>query len=470
MKITNTLMQKTKIIATMGPTFEDEEIIRKLFLAGVNIVRLNISHNDFSEHQNRLALVKKVRKELDLPISILVDTKGPEIRIGEILNDRMPVKINDILQISTEKTPSIGKNGKFWVSYYDMAKTLDINSRVLVDDGKLSLIVKEINVKKHLITLQAENNHYIATNKSINIPGAVLTLPFLSEYDQKYLHWAVKNGVDYVAASFVRDESDLIELRNLLNKFGGKTIKIMAKIEALKALENLNRIILYSDAIMLARGDLGVEIPFYEVPFYEKLIINKCRAWGKPIVIATQMLDSMIDNPRPTRAEVTDIYYAAISGADSTMLSGETAKGFFPVEAVQVMGRINLEAESNFNYLQAFEEAYSYVSSTNSESAYLIAKAALNLDSEYILVFSTQGRIVAALSRFRTKAKIIALLADEQQVTKFGVNYAVYAKYYPKQSDYNDEKKVRKIARDLGINIGKKVIVGNSKNYYTLRI
>ncbi len=469
MKLTNTLLKKSKIISTMGPTFESEEMIREMLQRGVNVVRLNTSHGDFEEHGNRIINVKKVREELDLPISILLDTKGPEIRVHGIENKKMTVTKGDNLVIKYKEEVE-GKDGVFSVTYEDLGNTVKEGQLIMIDDGKLTLKVTSINEEAGEVNAVAENNHYIGTKKAVNVPGADLTLPFIASHDEGFIKWGVEQGIDYVAASFVRDAKDVQELRTLLDENGGKDVLIMSKIEALKAIENLNEIIAASDAIMLARGDLGVEIPYWEVPFYEKLIIDKCRAWGKPIVVATQMLDSMMDNPRPTRAEVTDVYYAVISGTDATMLSGESASGDFPKESVETMARINQEAEGNFNYLRAFESAYAFVESSNAESAYEVAKKALTSDAKYILAFSTQGRLVKALSRFRPNAIILGLLGQKDLVNKFGAHYGVYAQYQEDQSAYNDDAKIMEIAKAAGITEGTKVVVANAKEFRTVRI
>lgn len=469
MKLENTLMKKTKIISTMGPTFETEEMVREMFKRGVNVVRLNASHGDYEEHGKRIETVKKIRKELNLPISILLDTKGPEIRVHTIDNKKMVVKAGDELTIKYDEE-IVGKDGKFSVTYDNLGNTVKENQVIMIDDGKLTLRVKKIYLKKGEIKVIAENNHYIGTKKAVNVPGADLTLPFISEYDKNFIKWGIKQGIDYVAASFVRDVNDLKDLRKLLNDNDGSDVLIMSKIEALKAIENLNEIISNSDAIMLARGDLGVEIPYFEVPFYEKLIIDKCRAWGKPIVIATQMLDSMIENPRATRAEVTDVYFAAISGTDATMLSGESASGNFPKEAVETMAKINQEAEKNFDYLRAFESAYAFVESSNAESAYLVAKKSLTTNIKYILAFSEKGRLIKALSRFRPNAIIIALVKDEKLINKFGANYGVYAKYLNDHSIFSDDEKIIEIAKKIGIKNSEKIIVANKSIFRTVRI
>ncbi len=469
MKLNNTLVKKTKIISTMGPTFESKEMIKDMLQRGVNVVRLNTSHGDFEEHGARIANVKEVRKEMDLPVSILLDTKGPEIRVHGIENKKMTVTLGDELTIKYKEEVE-GKDGVFSVTYEDLGKTVEAGQLIMIDDGKLTLKVISVNEEAGEVKVLAENNHYIGTKKAVNVPGADLTLPFIAEHDSNFIKWGVTQGIDYVAASFVRDANDLKELRTLLDENGGSEVMIMSKIEALKAIENLNEIIAHSDAIMLARGDLGVEIPYWEVPFYEKLIIDKCRAWGKPVVVATQMLDSMMDNPRPTRAEVTDVYFAAISGSDATMLSGESASGDFPREAVETMAQINMEAENNFNYLRAFESAYAFVESSNAESAYKVAKKALTTDAKYIFAFSEKGRLVKALSRFRPNAIILGLIADETAINKFGAHFGVYAQHQADISVYSDDAKVIEIAKAAGAKDGEKIVVANKSEFRTIRI
>ncbi|NQX83147.1 MAG: pyruvate kinase [Mycoplasmataceae bacterium] len=469
MKLQNTLIKKIKIVSTMGPTFEEENMIQEMFLKGVNVVRLNTSHGDYEEHGMRIERVKKIRKKMDLPISILLDTKGPEIRVHSIKNKKMIVKQNQELIIKYKEEIK-GENGVFSVTYKDLGSSVKLGQLIMVDDGKLTLKVSSINEKKGEVKVISQNNHYIGTKKAVNVPGADLTLPFIAKHDENFIKWGIKQGIDFVAASFVSHGKNLDELRKLLDDNGGKEVMIMSKIESLKAIENLNEIIIKSDSIMLARGDLGVEIPYFEVPFYEKLIIDKCRAWGKPIVIATQMLDSMMDNPRPTRAEVTDVYFASISGTDATMLSGESASGNFPKESVETMCKINSEAEKNFNYLRAFESAYAFVESRNAESAYLVAKKALTSDVKYILAFSEKGRLVKALSRFRPNAIIIGLIKDKKEINKFGVHYGVYAHHQVEHSIFNNDISVISLAKKLGLTKGQKFVVTNKKEFRTLRV
>lgn len=468
MKLFDTL-NKTKLTSTMGPTFEKEETIKKMLLAGVTTVRLNTSHGDFDEHGERIRLVKKVRKELDLPISIMLDTKGPEIRVHEIENKKMEVKRGVTLKIHSKKE-ILGKDNAFSVTYTKLAQSVKKGSKIMIDDGKLELEVKSISVPTGVVTVTALNNHFVGTKKAVNIPGADLDLPFLGKRDKEFIKWGIKKDINVVAASFVRNEEDVIELRKFLDANGGQKVMINSKIEALKAIENLNGIIRESDSIMIARGDLGVEIPYYKVPFYTQLLVSKARAWGKQVIIATQMLDSMMDNPSPTRAEVTDVYYSTMIGADSTMLSGESASGDFPLEAVKTMNRINKEAESNFNYVDAYNMALAVTPSENAEAAFQIAKEVLSNDIKYILAFSEKGRLLNALSSFRASVPIFGLLKDSKKLYDFGMTYGVYAQHHASQKDFNDDAKVIKIAKEIGIKKGTKIIIAKKDSFRTLRI
>lgn len=449
MNIKNQVIKKSKIVATCGPSFESEESIRELVKLGVNVVRLNISHGDFEEHGNRIKIVKKLRKELNVPISILLDTKGPEIRIHKFKEGMIKVKMKQKLFIHT-KEEILGDESNFSISYRDLPKIISKGTSILCDDGKLELEVVEI-YPTGVIEVVSKNNHHISNNKGINVPGVKLTLPFIAKRDKEFIEWGIKMGINYIAASFVNDSGDVKEIKKIIEKNNGTNVKIMSKIESLQAVNNLNGIFKYSDAIMLARGDLGVEIPFYEVPFYEKLIINKCRVFGLPIVIATQMLDSMTNNPRPTRAEVTDIYFAISSGADATMLSGETANGSFPRDSVFSMKEIQIEAERNFNYMLAYEEAYASTPSYNAETAYIVSKLCITENIDYIIAFSKKGRLVKALSRFRTKKPIIAMIQDKELLNNFGVDYGVYATPIKSIDNYYDEKKMIKHLKELNI-------------------
>jgi pyruvate kinase len=331
-----------------------EEIIR----AGVNTVRLNFSHGSYEEHQIRINIVREVAKKVSRNISIMLDTKGPEIRLGHIIDGPQPVKKDSEVVIYTKKQID-GDGTKFFVTdstgTYNMAKDVKKDGLILVDDGKLQLKIININVEEGIITTKALNNHTVNDKKRINLPNTEYSMPFMSEKDKQDLLFGIKNKVDYIAASFVNSKENVMEMRKFLDDNGGSQIQIVSKIESTHAIRNIDEILDTTNGVMVARGDLGLEIPFYDVPYWEKYIIRKSRLIGKPVIVATQMLDSLERNIQPTRAEVTDVYFAVDRGADATMLSGESAQGQFPVQAVYTMRQINKKSELLFDYHRAIE-------------------------------------------------------------------------------------------------------------------
>lgn len=447
--------KKTKIIATIGPRSEKEEVMRELIKNGVNVIRLNMSHGDFEEQAARVRTARKLEKELGIPVSVLLDTKGPEIRIHKFENKSEKVNMGEKLEIHCFEEILGTKEGnliKFSNTYTDMPNQVKAGDKILIDDGKLGVDVDKVDTKTGIVYGTATNNHKVSNNKAINIPGVRLTLPFISEYDKAAIEWGISMDIDYIAASFVSSGDDIREIRDILKKNNKEEIQIMPKIESLWSLTHLNDILEASDAVMIARGDLGVEIPFEEVPYWQKLIVNKAKFFGKPIVIATHMLDSMEDNPRPTRAEVTDVYYAASLGVDATMLSGESAAGDFPVEAVNTMSRIVTEAAKNFDYITNKEQAYAYVSTNAAEAAHAVIENSLNRRSDLIIAVSEKGRMIRALSQYRAKAPIIGIVKDEKIFRKFGASYGVYntlvdAKKW--ENAYDDEKFLTELATDI---------------------
>lgn len=335
-------MIKTKIICTIGPSSESREVLTKLINSGMNISRHNFSHGTYEENGKKINLVKELRKELDKPVGILLDTKGPEVRTGKFIGDKVTlVEGSDYIVSCGEDI--VGDNTMCSVSYKGLYEDVKIGDLILIADGLIALEVKAINGNQ--INTVVKNTGTIGNFKNVNVPGVVTKLPAVGEKDLKDLKFGVEMGVDIVAASFVRTAEDVLEVRRVLNENGGSYIKIFSKIENHEGVHNINDIIEASDGIMVARGDLGVEVPLEEVPFIQKMIIKKCNNVGKPVITATQMLESMNNNPRPTRAEVSDVANAVIDGTNAVMLSGETASGKYPVEAVSIMKRIVKKAE-----------------------------------------------------------------------------------------------------------------------------
>lgn len=341
-------MRKTKIICTMGPATMDQEVLKKLCLGGMNVARMNFSHGDHDSHLAQLNLLQEIREELGLPIGTMCDTKGPEIRTGCFQGGAAQLEAGQTFTLYGQKC--IGDQNGCCTTYQNLAGVVEPGVRICIDDGLIELIVKEISGQDVVCTVA--NGGEVRDKKGINLPGTPVDLPFLSPKDRSDILFAVENGFDFIAASFTRSAQDIMDIRSLLDRVGAGSMEIIAKIENQQGIDNIDEIIAAADGIMVARGDLGVEVPSYQVPMLQKEIIERCRKAGKNVIVATQMLDSMIRNPRPTRAEVADVANAIYDGTDAIMLSGETAAGKYPIEAVTMMGEI---AEQTERYLK-FED------------------------------------------------------------------------------------------------------------------
>ncbi|VEU70129.1 pyruvate kinase [Mycoplasmopsis glycophila] len=429
MKITD---KRTKLVATIGPSSDNYDMLKALVENGVTCIRANFSHGSHEEQGNKFNLGKRVSQELKIPVSLLLDTKGPEIRVGKMKDGAQVVNAGSEVLIHTtaEAFQNLeGTSTEISVAY-DMAQDLVVGNQVLLDDGKLSTVVTEVG--KGYVKVRAENTHKLKTNKRINLPGVDFTLPFLAEKDIEDVKFGIKEGINYVAASFVNSARNVKELRKLLDDNGGKHVQIISKIESHLGCLNIEEIIEASDGIMVARGDLGLEIPYYDVPYYQKKMIRKCREAGKPVIVATQMLDSMENSPHPTRAEVTDVYYAVELGADSTMLSGESANGNFPLESVKTMTAISKRAEKEFysrNYYPIqLEKVWenSNQSDKRTKIAYEIARKAIDGEYKYVVVLSRTGELLKQVAKFRPNTTIIGVVNDPKMVKGFGIYSSVF--------------------------------------------
>lgn len=340
-------MRKTKIVCTIGPATDDENIMRELMLAGMNVARFNFSHGDYETHEKRLRQIEKLRKELDLPVATLLDTKGPEIRLGKFVDDK-PVEIHDGDQyiLTTEDVLCDAERGS--VSFKKLPRDVSIGTRILINDGVIELLAEKVSNTD--IVCRVIHGGTLSNNKGINVPGVKLSMPYLSERDMDDLEFGAKMGFDFIAASFVRSAADINYLRKFTQSLGWFDVRIIAKIENTDGVENIDEILEAADGIMVARGDMGVEIPFEQIPAIQKELIHKGYNAGKQVVTATQMLESMITNPRPTRAEITDVANAIYDGTSAIMLSGETAAGAYPVETVKTMALIAETTENNIDY------------------------------------------------------------------------------------------------------------------------
>ena len=402
-------MKKTKIVCTIGPKTESKEVLKQLLEAGMNVMRLNFSHGDYEEHGRRISNLREVISETGMRAAILLDTKGPEIRTIKLEggNDVSLVAGQDFT-FTTDKTV-IGDNKIVAVTYEGFPSDLKAGDTVLVDDGLIAMEVKEVTDKE--VRCVVKNNGDLGENKGINLPGVSVNLPALAEKDINDLKFGCEQGIDFVAASFIRKADDVLAVRKVLDENGGESIKIISKIENQEGLNNFDEILEVTDGVMVARGDLGVEIPVEEVPFAQKMMIEKCNAAGKPVITATQMLDSMIKNPRPTRAEANDVANAIIDGTDAVMLSGETAKGKYPVEAVKVMARIAEKTDPLIYTNVDFEtEDEQTITEAVAKGTVDVAEA---LEAKLIVVGTGTGRAAKSLRKYFPTARILALTNSE---------------------------------------------------------
>lgn len=402
-------MKKTKIVCTIGPKTESKETLHKMLNAGMNVMRLNFSHGDHKEHGQRIKNLREVLKETGEKSAILLDTKGPEIRTIKLENGKdVPLVKGQTFIFTTDQT-IVGNDKRVAVTYPGFSKDLKPGNRVLVDDGLIAMQVNEVKGKEVICTVL--NNGSLGENKGINLPGVSIKLPALAEKDKQDLIFGCEQGVDFVAASFIRKRSDVDEIRAYLKAHGGENIQIISKIENQEGLDNFDEILSASDGIMVARGDLGVEIPVEEVIFAQKMMIEKCNEVAKPVITATQMLDSMIKNPRPTRAEAGDVANAILDGTDAVMLSGESAKGKYPVEALSVMATICERTDAVMAPLDILspEEKLRITASV----CYGAAEIANHLHAKVIIVATRSGKSAREIRQYFPTAPIIALTSDQ---------------------------------------------------------
>lgn len=425
--------KRTKIVATIGPSSQNYELLKEMVKNGVSVIRANASHGTLAEHLEKFRLTQRVSEDLNIQVSIMLDTKGAEVRVGNMQDGGRKIGAGTILKIKTDSWSFqnlLGDENCISLSFA-VEKDLKIGDKILLDDGKLTTVVEKISLENQEISVRAINTHFLKSNKRVNLPGVPLSLPFLSEKDRKDIEFGVKNGVDYIAASFVNSAKDIHELRQLLAEHQGEHIQIIAKIESVMGTKNIDEIIQAADGVMIARGDLGLEIPFQDVPYFQKIIIRKCRAAGKPVIIATQMLDTMEHSPQPTRAEVTDVYYATELGADATMLSGESAQGKFPLEAVQTMSIISQRAELEFykKYFYGHNLEHIWKSSAQDERdkiAYQTALKTADGSFRYAIVLSDSAQLLRRIAQYRPNTLIIGIVNNPKIIGSFGVTSSVF--------------------------------------------
>ena len=428
-------MKKTKIVCTMGPNTDNREIMKELALNGMDVARFNFSHGDHAEHRHRLEILESVREELGIPIASLLDTKGPEIRTGKLKDGKkVTLKEGDLYTLTTEEI--VGDETRGYINYAGLAEDVKPGDRILIDDGLIELHVREVNGTD--IVCRIENGGELGEKKGVNVPGVRVKLPALTDKDKEDIRFGVDAGFDFVAASFVRNADAIREIREILDE-KGSTMQIIAKIENEEGIENIDSIIEASDGIMVARGDMGVEIPAEKVPHIQKMIIRKCNLACKVVITATQMLDSMIRNPRPTRAEVSDVANAVYEGTDAVMLSGETAMGSYPIEAVRMMSQIAEESEKYLDYMfyQRRKVSAENLRNISNTVCYSSVATASDLEAPVIVAPSVSGFTTRMLSKWRPKALIAGLSPSMTAVRQMQLYWGVKP-FHAKRAESTD--------------------------------
>lgn len=414
-------MRKTKIICTIGPASQNEEILTEMCFAGMNVARLNFSHGSYEEQQEKIDLVKMVRKKLNRPVAIMLDTKGPEYRIKTFENHKIILNDGDTFTFTVDEVE--GNQERVSVSYKNLIKELNVGDRILVNNG---LLIFEVTaLEKNDAVCKVIVGGEMSDRKSMNFPNHVMKADYLSEQDKSDLLFGIKNDVDFVAASFVSTKDDMLAIRKFLDENGGSEIDIIAKIENRSGVDHIEEICEVADGIMVARGDLGVEIPFVEVPAIQKYLIRKCRILGKRVITATEMLESMIHNPRPTRAEISDVANAVYDGTSAIMLSGESAMGKYPVDAVRNMAEIAEYTEQNIDYIKRFRTQEYEIKNNTDAVSHATCAMAIDTKARGIVISSLSGTTVRMVSRFRCPVDIVGMTVSEKAFQKLSLSWGV---------------------------------------------
>lgn len=445
-------LRKTKIVGTIGPASQSEEMLTKLISAGLNVTRINFSHGGYEENGEKIETIKKVREKLNKPVALLLDTKGPEIRTGVLETGNEKVVIEEGQTFTFVNEDIIGNNERTSVSYKQLYKDVTVGGTLLVDDGALEFEILEIKDKD--IICKALNTAKLGSRKTMNVPNVKLDLPALTQKDIEDITEGIKRGFDYVAASFVRKVEDVQELRNLLNANGGEKVKIISKIENQEGVDNFEEILEASDGIMVARGDMGVEVPMEQVPIIQKHFIKRCNSVGKPVITATQMLESMTTNPRPTRAEVSDVANAVYDITGAIMLSGECAMGKYPVECVKAMNKISKSIESNIKYWKRFSRKEIKHDSGDLEGtiAYTTCVTAEHIKANAIVAYTHKGDSIRKLAGLGPGCPIYAITDDEKTYHQLALTFNVRPVLYKDGKSIEDTiSKGIEILRDEGI-------------------
>ncbi|MBE5924380.1 MAG: pyruvate kinase [Lachnospiraceae bacterium] len=415
-------MRKTKIICTLGPSTEDDQVLRQLMLEGMNVARFNFSHGNHEGHKKNLDRVKKLRKELGLPIAALLDTKGPEIRIKDFKDGSVDLENGQTFTLTTREIE--GDEKEVSITYKELVNDIKVGNKILIDDGLISMTVKKVTDTD--IECEVENGGHISNHKGVNVPNVNLSMPYISDKDKEDIIFGIEQGFDFIAASFVRTADDILAIRDILSQHNCNFINIIAKIENMQGVENIEEIIRVSDGVMIARGDMGVEIPFEDVPSIQKMIIKKVYNAEKIVITATQMLDSMMKNPRPTRAEATDVANAIYDGTSAIMLSGETAAGLYPVEALKTMVRIAERTESDIDLVKRFNNRGSLVNPDITNAiAHATCTTAMDLNASAIVTVTKSGKTARMISKYRPVCPIIGCTPYENVWRQLNLSWGV---------------------------------------------
>lgn len=450
-------MRKTKIICTIGPASQSEEKLRELMLAGMNVARFNFSHGDHEEQRGKYERMRNVSRELNLPVAALLDTKGPEIRLRDFEGGKVMLEAGQLFTLTTEDV--MGTAQRASVTYTDLVKDVQAGTTILIDDGLIEMTVEEICDTE--IICRVKNGGPVSNHKGVNVPGVDLTMPYISESDRNDILFGISLGFDVLAASFVRTKEDVLEIRKILDEHNSKML-IVSKIESMQGIKNLDEIIEVSDGIMVARGDLGVEVPLEELPILQKKIIKKAVAKGKQVITATQMLESMIHNPRPTRAETTDIANAIYDGTTAIMLSGESAQGQYPVEAVQTMSRIAERTEASIDYVEMLRKRQSpQDGDITTAVSHATCTLAADLNVKAIITVTMSGFTASMISRFRPGCPVIGCTVKRLVWRQLNLQWGMLPLLIPEENTAEDLfNEAVNVALEAGyIQKGDKVII-----------
>ena len=430
----NTPIRKTKIVCTMGPNLFEKHLIAPLMKAGMNVARFNFSHGTYETHQHYYDEVCRIRDELGLPVATMLDTKGPEIRVRSFKNGRVTLQNGQLFTLTTDEVE--GDEERVSITYKELPQDIAVGSSILIDDGLIGMQVERIDGAD--IVCRVLNGGVVSNNKGVNIPDAHLSMPFISEKDHQDILFAIKNGYDFIAASFTRCADDIMQIRHILQENNCHTINIIAKIENMEGVENIDEILRVVDGVMVARGDLGVEVPLEDVPSLQKKLIQRGIAAGKPVITATQMLDSMIKNPRPTRAEATDVANAIYDGTSAIMLSGESAVGAYPVEAVETMVRIALRAEADMDYIRRFSRDTSASTDVTNAISHATVTSAHDLNASAIITVTKSGSTARILSRYRPACVIVGCTTEKHVWRQLALSWGTVPLMIAEESNTDD--------------------------------